>query len=250
MLLNEEEKGKSIKVICTLASNKLLITNPKNSFPNRDFKLFNVDQYKEPDCKNPVILRLEDGSHIKADREFLSEHSDFFGRMFNGYFKESLEDEIVLQEVKIRPLKCLLHLMQTFKKDRHVDIDLDLDTLLEVIVLCDRFLMTDLGLSLSESVGRNKLTSVTVPQIYRWSLESGTNILRVECIAYALVASLSEENRLNMFETLLELGRTEEILDDIQKLLTRFLTISGFDGDDKFLRVHLKRMKDHLIKNY
>ncbi|CAH0547622.1 unnamed protein product [Brassicogethes aeneus] len=249
-----EEKRKSIKVLCALASRKLSIANPRSQMFAEAVNRIEADKYEEPlTCENLVTIKLTDGSTLKADRDFLSASSDFFGRLLNGYFKESSEDEILLQNVKLKPLRCLLNLMGIVEKKSSIDVDLDLKTLLDVIVLCDRYLMNDLCLSLSESIERNRLTHQTVPQIYQWSLESGTNILRVECIAYALVANLLDDLRLNMFESLIDLGYLEELVEDIKTLLTRFLSISDSFGDEekkqKSLKVHLKRMKDNLLKN-
>lgn len=102
-------------------------------------------------------------------------------------------------------------------------IDMDLDTLLDVIVLCDRFLLGDMCVSLMNNIEKFKISAKTVPQIYKWSLESGTNYLRVESIAFALVAEIVDLDRFKMFSSLLDLGYSEELAEDIEKLLLRYL---------------------------
>ncbi|VEN59858.1 unnamed protein product [Callosobruchus maculatus] len=201
-------KKRAIKSLCAMASDMLNIANPidvaLNLSPTRTIK----DKYKlAEDCEHVVTFKLDDGSVLQADRQFLSDRSDFFRGLLSGHFRESSEDEVRLSHVKKKSLGCLFLLLKTLDdKSETVDVKQDLDTLLDVLVLSDRFLLSHIRESILNSVQKFWVSARTVPVIYRWSLESGTNLLRVECVAYALVADISDAERFQMFNSLFQAG--------------------------------------------
>ncbi|XP_072382558.1 uncharacterized protein Rnb [Diabrotica undecimpunctata] len=211
-------KNQSIKGISILACKRLKIKNPKSM----DIKLgFDVKDSIKP-SENPVNIvtfKLDDGICIKADRDYLTNKSDYFNRLLTGHFKESSEDEIYLHNVKSQTLNCLLQIFT--HKDRWYKADID--TLLDVIALSDEYVMNDLNCFVTNFVEKHRMNYITVPRIYRWSLESGLNFLRVESIAYALVVQIPDVNRFKMFDALFALGYSDELVDDIEKLLLRYL---------------------------
>ncbi|KAJ8954093.1 hypothetical protein NQ318_004398 [Aromia moschata] len=254
-LLREDTalKKRSIKVLCAMASKKLEIANPKDVTAGLNRPKIVADKYKLQDCASVVTFKLDDGTFLKADREFLSEKSDYFSRLLKGDFKESREDEISLHNVESKSLRCLLHLLTCVDKTEAIEIDVDLETLLDVILLSDRYLLVDLCVSLTDCVEQFKISPETVPVIYRWSLESGTNLLRVESIAFALVANIVDVDRFVMFESLFELGYSEQLLEDIQKLLVRYLTSCAseyeyYNRNRSRRMTHLSNLRDNLLK--
>lgn len=218
---------RSLKVLVQMASNCLLIDNPTKSCKISRNKL-TADKYEMSDtCQTVVAFELDDGTIIKADRDFLVGQSEFFAGLLDGHFKESGQSLISLSNVDPKTFRCLLHLLHTKTSNTSLqDVDLDLDTLLDVIVMCDRYLLTDLCVSLTDSVQQFRIATETVPMIYNWSIESGTNLLRVESVAFALVASVGERERFEMFRKLFDLGYKERLVEDIEKLLKRYLSLS------------------------
>lgn len=220
------QKG-HISSLCVLAT-RLGIKSPAASFNEKSDKYIdlplNIQNYEvEKNCTTIVCFKLDDGTSVEADREFLSEKSDYFNRLLYGLFKESEENEIHLSNVPSKSLKLLLMLLQYDLNSTEVHkINAELDTLLDVIVLTDRYIMEDLCVCLTTSVQYFKLLPSTIPIIYQWSLESRTNILRVESIAYALVGRMNDSERYGMFENLLQLGYVEQVADDLHQLLLRF----------------------------
>ncbi|XP_018333008.1 uncharacterized protein LOC108742330 [Agrilus planipennis] len=223
-LLSEQDfQRKSIKSLCAVATRKG-IKNPKTDVSLETVELkINHNQYQIKDgCQKVVTFELDDGTSLKADREFLIQQSDFFERLLSGMFKESQEDRVKLCNVERKSLKCLLLLMEKdFKWPQVPLLDLDLPTILDVIVLTDRYLMMDLCNTLVSHVEKFKISPKTAPLIYRWSLESGTNLLRVETVAYALVSNVSEGEKFAMFQSFFDHGYVEQLTDDIQNLLQR-----------------------------
>ncbi|XP_050501255.1 uncharacterized protein LOC126881194 [Diabrotica virgifera virgifera] len=211
-------KNQSIKGICILACKRLKIKNPKAVAIKLGFGV--KDQMKPSENPvNVVTFKLDDGMCIKADRDYLTNKSDYFNRLLTGHFKESSEDEIHLHDVKSQTLNCLLQILT----DKDIWHKADIDTLLDVILLSDGYLMNDLSCFVTNFVEKHRINCMTVPTIYRWSLESGLNLLRVESVAYALVAHIPDVSRFKMFDSLFALGYSDELTDDIEKLLLRYL---------------------------
>ncbi|KAL3285359.1 hypothetical protein HHI36_019467 [Cryptolaemus montrouzieri] len=228
LLQDLQFQEKSIRVLCILSTKTLGISNPQRWAGSHREKMFINDYRVSDECKNVVTFVLDDNSCLSADRDFLCEKSCFFNSLLNGSFRESNEDFVKLHHTGYIALKSLIRLLHSdFDKTEPKDVQLDTSTLLEVIVLCDRYLLEDLCGFLTECVQQFSLTSINVPIIYKWSLESKTNILRVESIAYALVAELEDSERLRMFSDLFNLGYSDEIVSDIQELLSRYLTLRG-----------------------
>ncbi|CAG9831620.1 unnamed protein product [Diabrotica balteata] len=211
-------KNQSIKCISILACKRLKIKNPKSMAIKLGFDLKDPIKPSENPV-NIVTFKLDDGICIKADRDYLTNKSDYFNRLLTGHFKESSEDEIYLHNVKSQTLKCLLKIL-TYKD---IWYKADIDTLLDVIALSDEYLMNDLNCFVTNYVEKHRMNYITVPTIYRWSLESGLNFLRVESIAYALVVQIPDVDRFKMFDSLFALGYSDEVVDDIEKLLFRYL---------------------------
>lgn len=227
-LLQEEtqQQKTSIQTLCVLASKKLKIHNPKNVQFTTKAPVMPTD-CDSNQLEEIVTFTLDDSSTLEAKRNLLSQNSDYFRTLLNGSFKESTQDIIELPNVTNKSLAFLLRIIQHgFGNDNASIHDVDLNTLLDVITLCDRFLMPNLCLYLIEYVQKSRLLSDAVPIIYNWSLESKTNFLRVECIAFSLVANIIDSERFEMFKSLFELGYNEKLVDDIKKLLVRYLTIS------------------------
>lgn len=209
-----------------MALKNLRIKNPKNSIEETSTETVSrLEDYITPgDCENLVTFKLDDGSSVLADRDFLSEKSEYFNRLLCGQFKESQEKEVTLRKVAGKTLKCLLNLLShSFSQNSVLNLDLNLPTLLDVILLADKYLLLDLCVRLSESVEKFRMTPETVPQIYEWSVESGTNILRVETIAFVLVTNVVDDERFCMFQRLFDLGLSQQLVEDLRNVLDRFL---------------------------
>ncbi|GJQ79478.1 hypothetical protein Trydic_g16331 [Trypoxylus dichotomus] len=213
----------SIKGLCVLAIHQLKIKNPIHNQPQKQLCDLDITNYSLPvTCSNVVIFKLDDGDVVSADRDFLSDKSDYFNRLLSGSFKESEQSEITLQNISSKSLKLLLRLLHCNIASLGI-ANLDLDTLLDLLEITERYLLIELNVYLAGCVEQLHMSNKTVPLIYQWSIESGTNILRVETIAFALVADILDVDRIRMFHDLFNLGYYRQLKDDIQKLLIRFL---------------------------
>ncbi|KAH0998876.1 uncharacterized protein LOC125502332 [Dendroctonus ponderosae] len=250
-----QDNRRSLKVLVQMA-HSVLINNPKSlSVRTMGWPKLAIGEYELAEtCSNVVSFRLDDGCLIPSDRDFLVKQSDFFKGLLDGHFKESEQAEVALAEVESKSFKCLLFIIQAIelqKPSKNIEIVLDLDTLLDLISLCDRFLLSDLCLIITDTVQQFHIAVDTVPLIYNWSVESGTNLLRIESVAFALVASVDDRERYAMIQKLFALGYKKQLLGDIDTLLRRYLSISDYSPLRKshaIKRDAMREMKESLLK--
>jgi hypothetical protein len=221
-LLQEKSplQNKSIKSLCVLS--RKFVPNPKKLSTTLKKSLAKSSHSDT----TTVTFKLDDGRSLSAEREALGKSSEYFARLLNGDFKESTQEVIALSNVNSQSLEFLLRLIKCeVDTTLPVYIDVELDTFLDVVSLCDRFLMEDYRVFLTDCIEKHRMNSFTIPSIYNWSLQSRTNLLRLECIVYALGANIADSDRVEMFKSLFDLGFTEELLDDIKKLLVKHMTL-------------------------
>lgn len=228
---NSEYHKRSIQALCMLAMKKLRIKNPKDAIEAAATKEIHLSaDYTPPESSEKIVTFIfDDGATVAVDRKYLSGKSDYFSALLYGHFIESQQDVIALRHVNGTAFKSLLNLLNCdVKSSVLLKVDVDLGNLLDLIQLADMFLLVDLCSRLSECVEKFHMSTKTVSRIYRWSVESGTDILRVETVAYALVANICDNERFLMFKDLFDLGCSKQLVEDIQKLLARFLNVSVF----------------------
>lgn len=169
-----------------------------------------------------VTFVLDDDTKIRTNRELLIEKSDYFSRLLEGGFVESNQKEIRLKNVKRRTLHFLFHLLTldlappctfTFRY-------LFLDTILDVILIADLYILTDIVCALTTYIEQKVLSSENVLEIYSWSLCSHTNLLRIEVVAY-LMSKEVQKLRVPMLQKFIDAGLWDTLLDDIASLVTR-----------------------------
>lgn len=213
----------SIRSLCVLAIHHLKIKNPVDNLPQKQLCDLDINNYSVLEtCLNVVSFKLDDGNTVYADRNFLSNRSDYFNRLLSGSFKESEQSEITLPNISSKSLKILLNLLHCNVVSLGV-VNLHLDTMLELLEVTERYLLIELNVYLTNCMQQLHISNRTVPLIYQWSIESRTNILRVEAIAFALVGDMPDLDRLHMFHDLFNLGYYTQLRDDIQRLLVQFL---------------------------
>ncbi|CAH1101433.1 unnamed protein product [Psylliodes chrysocephalus] len=222
-LLKEDSdlKRRVIKTLNVLSAKRLEIANPKKVAIDVAHTLatFSSQRSDNQTSVKLVTFKLDDGQHVKADRNLLMEKSVYFTNLLSGSFKEGSEDEVCLQDVEFRTLNCLLDLVGSVNEIRKIG----LDTLLDVIALSDRYLMSDICSLVTNYVKKYRMSTRNVAEIYKWSLESRLDLLRVESITYALVVDVCDRLRFDIFNTLFSLGHSDDLVSDINKLIESYL---------------------------
>ncbi|XP_050301516.1 uncharacterized protein LOC126739759 [Anthonomus grandis grandis] len=248
---NAEHQRKSLFGLSLMASN-CLIPNPTKTSTNCNKLNITAKTYEVPSGTDQVVTFLFDnGELVDADRDYLMEKSDFFKVLLSGHFKESGQNQVTLACAKADSFRCMLVLLEVDKKVIVGSaIDLELETLLDVILLCDRYLLDELCVSLTECVEKFHIEVDTVPTIYKWSIESGTNLLRGEAVCYALVAPVNEREKYKMFKTLFKLDYREQLAGDIEKIFERCLSMSFYKQRGMDIKKKHVKMRDRLLKKY
>nr|XP_022921283.1 uncharacterized protein LOC111429570 [Onthophagus taurus]XP_022921291.1 uncharacterized protein LOC111429570 [Onthophagus taurus] len=199
---------------------------PKGNLNLKYVQVLKPDDYSmktdDIEPEDLTLFEFEDSEElVPADRKFLSTQSDYFQGLLYGNFKESIERKVNMVGTKSAAFKGLLLLLR-FKRDE-IYVKLDLEIMLELLEMTDRFLLPDLHVYLTECVEYIYMNQESMPIIYQWSVESRTNILRVECVVFALTYKMMDFERFNIFRNLIELNYNEQLVDDISKLLSRFM---------------------------
>ncbi|XP_041979106.1 uncharacterized protein LOC121733072 [Aricia agestis] len=175
-----------------------------------------------------VTFLLDDLSTVKTSKSFLCENSEVFSAMLMGQFKESSEKTVQLKNVSQSALKYLITLLQFGLHESTGDIEIfpitkKLATSLEVLLLVDRFLFDKLKDLLRSAIVQFQLTPETADKIYIWSLEEGMGFLCVEAVAYILTGKMKDNERLRLFNNILQLEYKNQWLEDIKGMILRQL---------------------------
>ncbi|XP_047503466.1 armadillo repeat-containing protein 5 isoform X3 [Pieris napi] len=220
-----------ITALAKLATNlqirdpKLLENRYKDNVPiSYDPILDNLSQ------EDIVVFVLDDQSTVKANKNFLCQHSEVFKVMLTGSFKESSEKCVTLKKVSKQALEYLLTLLHCGLNKIKCDIKVfplceNLETNLEVLLLADRFLFERIKTLLCSAIIQFQLTSDTADKIYIWSLQDGVGFLCVEALAYLLTGTMNEQNRHNCIKNILELDYKDQWLEDVKAMIIRQLLI-------------------------
>lgn len=207
------------KLACRININNPCVENPSNKtlkMPD-DFKINHSG-------KNLLTIRLDDGQTVITDRDFLTERVDYFKAMLSGSFKEAEQDSIRLRNVSYEALNFLLFLLISSNRIREpILLEIDLDVVLEVIILTDSYLLETLTEWLTSCVECYMINVNSASQIYKWSVESGTNFLRVETIAFLLTGKMYDAERYRLCENIMENGLISQLCTDFQELIFRYL---------------------------
>ncbi|XP_022117785.2 armadillo repeat-containing protein 5 isoform X1 [Pieris rapae] len=230
-MLSETLTEDCITALAKLATNlqirdpKLLENRYKDNVPiNYDPILDNLSQ------EDIVVFVLDDQSTVKANKNFLCQHSEVFKVMLTGSFKESSEKCVTLKKVSKQALEYLLTLLHCGLNKIKCDLKVfplceNLETNLEVLLLADRFLFERIKTLLCSAIIQFQLTSDTADKIYIWSLQDGVGFLCVEALAYLLTGTMNEQNRHKCIKNILDLDYKDQWLEDVKAMIIRQLLI-------------------------
>lgn len=230
MLLANFEENPATRYAISVSLNKLSRAIHLNGpmirfFPNKPYR-FEKKYVCDSSSSDIVTIKLDDGSSIDVDREFLIEQTHYFKVMLTGSFSESNQEVITLKNVSNEALQCLLNLLKVdLQTILPQPLNVNLITVLEVLVLTDLYLLEKLTDWLTTCVMEYYLTAETASDIYNWSITSGTNLLRVETVAFILTFKMKDRERYKLLDNIVEFGLINEIKDDVHSLISRYLKI-------------------------
>jgi hypothetical protein len=226
-----EESSCAILALSRLAKNLRISFNP----PSGNVKELFPD-YKPPQVEptKTVTFLLDDGSHVQADRLALGSASDVFNSMLQGGFRESKEDVVKLQDVSKETLILLLIYCKCYVNSSDVVLGKpDVAHVLELFIVSDKFLITDLNAKLLSYIKHNYFNAEQFVSLYKWcnsrsdSMVTEIVTLYEEVCAFLLVGPIKHKSRTQIFSAIIEAG----IWEKLQKCLSMILCQRMEQGD-------------------
>ena len=180
------------------------------------------------DQEDDLILVCDDGTEVSCNKAVICGASSVFAAMLDGSFTESDKARVALPNTSSQSLTCLVHFLYTCSPDTCPQFsNLEADTLLELVTLSDKYLLSDLNLSTCHSVLRHCLDPGHVGAIYKAAIQSNFPVIfggqqqsLSRCLViYILVTDLTNKKRLNLVTAIMKENLTSHLLDDINQIL-------------------------------
>lgn len=142
--------------------------------------------------ENPSVFKFNDGKRVSADKNLLISRSPMFEGMFReSNFKESLDEEILLQSISSQ---CFEHLVKLLKQFCVHNVPKDINILLELIIVSDRYLISDM----TEKLLLYLMHAITFENsgiAYNWAIEHALMIFNNSAISDFIIVFLLTTNQ-------------------------------------------------------
>lgn len=160
-----------------------------------------------------VTFELDDGTTVDAHRNILCQKSDVFSAMLEGNFYESGKRRVRLKNTTKAGLDTLLlALSGSSYADRSIE------SLLDAVLLADKFLMPDI----LEGLIDRSLSNINFQNISRswnWARNNSCHELRIGCIKIFLTARSTKSERLEAFQDFSKCDHFHQFIDDVEQVL-------------------------------
>lgn len=172
-----------------------------------------------------VVFVLDDGSRVTANKTSLCNNSPMFQAMFSGSFSETDQTDVRLSDISA---SCLTHFLRIADNYCECILPKDIETLLELIIATDKFLVSHLTPRILSVVMNQALTYKTSHIIYRWALEKGytlpytANVPR-DVVKFTLVSEMTPKQRLESVMLVLNSPHKNEFLIDLVNIVQQKL---------------------------
>ncbi|XP_058803227.1 armadillo repeat-containing protein 5 [Phymastichus coffea] len=186
----------------------------ENGFIYHDTSLHGVENYVKP---STVTFELDDGSTVDACRRLLCQRSDAFSAMLEGNFSESGKRCVKLRNTSREGLNTLL-LAANGSDFNHRTIE----SLLDAVVLADKFLMADISELLTES-SISKLNYENCCRAWSWARTNQCSELRLCCVKSFLTTNMTRAERIRAFNEFSTSENFKEFLDEILEIISGVL---------------------------
>ncbi|XP_076232608.1 BTB/POZ domain-containing protein Rnb [Calliopsis andreniformis] len=164
-----------------------------------------------------VTFELDDGTTVDACRHTLCQRSVAFSAMLEGNFSESGKKRVKLRNTSKEGLNTLL-LAATGAAFENRTIE----SLLDAVLLADKFLMADLSDVLTESA-MSKLNYKNYSRAWKWARVNSCHELRTCCVKSFLTATMSKSERVQAFQDFSASGNLHEFLEEVKEIINSVL---------------------------
>lgn len=169
------------------------------------------ENYSRPLSK--VTFILDDGRTVDACRHTLCQRSDAFSAMLEGNFYESGKRYVKLRDASHSGLSTLISAASGAEYKHH-----DIESLLDAVLLADKFLMPDLLDELTNS-SVSKLCYRNFSRAWCWARTNGCHELKFYCIKSFLTATMTKSETVKAFRDFFATKAFDEFLCDVREVI-------------------------------
>ncbi|CAL7947352.1 unnamed protein product [Xylocopa violacea] len=164
-----------------------------------------------------VTFELDDGTTVDACRQTLCQKSDAFSAMLEGNFSESGKKLVKLRNTSKEGLITLLLAANgaTLKNGT-------IESLLDAVLLADKFLMADISDTLTESF-ISKLNYKNFGKAWNWARVNSCHELKSYCVKTFLTTSMTKSERVQAFRDFCTTGCLHQFLDEVREIINSVL---------------------------
>ncbi|XP_046744966.1 uncharacterized protein LOC124410547 isoform X2 [Diprion similis] len=160
-----------------------------------------------------VTFELDDGTTVDAYRNVLCKKSEVFSAMLEGNFYESGKRRVHLKNTSKEGLDTLLLAVNGIPYNER-----DIESLLDAVLLADKFLMPDILESLIERSLLN-INFQNISRTWHWARTNSCHELRLGCIKIFLTAKSTKSEKLDAFEDFSKSEHFSLFIDDVEQVL-------------------------------
>ena len=164
-----------------------------------------------------VTFELDDGTTVDACRQTLCQKSDAFSAMLEGNFSESGKKRVKLRNTSKEGLNTLLLAANGATFENRT-----IESLLDAVLLADKFLMADISDILTES-SISKLNCKNFSRAWNWARVNSCHELKSCCVKRFLTAQMTKPERVQAFQDFSTTGSFYEFLDEVRKIINNVL---------------------------
>lgn len=164
-----------------------------------------------------VTFELDDGTTVDACRQTLCQKSDAFSAMLEGNFSESGKKRVKLRNTSKEGLNTLLLAANGATFENRT-----IESLLDAVLLADKFLMADISDILTES-SISKLNYKNFSRAWNWARVNSCHELKSCCVKRFLTAQMTKSERVQAFQDFSTTGSFHEFLDEVRKIINDVL---------------------------
>lgn len=179
----------------------------------RDYSRLSLEISPKATVSSTVTFELDDGTTIEACRQTLCCRSDVFSAMLDGNFSESGKKRVRLKNTSREGLNTLILAAsgKTFECQ-------NIESLLDAVLLADKFLMPDLLEMLTE-ISIDKLSHENFCRVWYWARKYSCHELKSCCIKSFLIAKTSWSETVRTFRDFNATDAFDEFLGEIREII-------------------------------
>ncbi|XP_054257867.1 armadillo repeat-containing protein 5 isoform X2 [Macrosteles quadrilineatus] len=153
-----------------------------------------------------ITFLLDDGSTVSANKSTLCNNSPVFEAMFRGGFRESDQTEVKLTDISA---DCVTYFSRIIDTYCECILPKNIQTLLDLIVASDRFLVPDLATNILSVVMNHSLSYKTCCVVYDWALSVGYKYpmlgnIGTDVVKFALTSPMTPRQRVEAISFMLK----------------------------------------------